>query len=70
VRYAGLVPPGGAAQPPASTTTYDEGRRVMEIRFATPAEPFRTILVTLGEGITGQDGQPLRPYKLTFTTGR
>jgi hypothetical protein len=53
-----------------STTTYDEGRRVMEIHFATPVDPFRTIVVELREGITGTDGQPMKPFKLTFATGR
>jgi len=70
VSYVGPAPQGAAATPPASTTTYDEGRRVMEIRFATPPEPFRTIQVQLLQGITGTDGQPLKPFKLTFTTGR
>jgi Bacterial Ig-like domain len=70
VTYVGPAPQGASASPPASTTTYDEGRRVMEIRFATPPEPFRTIQVKLGTGITGTDGQPLKPFTLSFTTGR
>jgi len=70
VGYFGPAPQGASATPPQSTTTYDEGRRVMEIRFAVPPEPFRTIQVKLMEGITGTDGQPLKPYTLTFTTGR
>jgi hypothetical protein len=68
--YVGSAPQGAATELPGSTTTYDEGRRVMEIRFKTPAEPFRTIQVELREGITGTDGQPLKPFKLTFSTGR
>jgi len=70
VGYFGPAPQGASATPPQSTTTYDEGRRVMEIRFATPPEPFRTIQVKLLPGITGTDGQPLKPFTLTFTTGR
>jgi len=42
----------------------------LEIKFNTPIEPFRTVQVQLKEGITGTDGQPLRPYTLLFTTGR
>jgi hypothetical protein len=70
VDYAGPAAAGAPAHPPVSTTTYDEGRRVMEIHFATPVDPFRTIVVELREGITGTDGQPMKPFKLTFATGR
>jgi Bacterial Ig-like domain len=70
VGYFGPAPQGAAEHPPASTTTYDEGRRVMEIRFATPLEPFRTIRVQLGGTISGTDGQPLKPFSLTYSTGR
>jgi hypothetical protein len=64
VSYVGVAQP-----PPAFTTTYDGGRRMLEIRFAAPLEPFRTVLVTLGNGITAGDGQPLTPWKLTFSVG-
>jgi Bacterial Ig-like domain len=70
ITYIGPAPQGAASVPPTSTTTYDEGRRVMEIHFSTPLEQFRTIQVQLGGGITGTDGQPLKAYTLTFTTGR
>jgi Bacterial Ig-like domain len=70
VGYVGPAPQGAATTPPASTTTYDEGRRVMEIHFATPLEPFRTVQIQLLGGITGTDGQPLKAFKLSFTTGR
>lgn len=63
-RYMGV-----AAPLPAFTTTYDAGRRVVEIRFAAPLEPFRTVQITLGAGILGTDGQPLTPYTLTFSVG-
>ena len=60
----------GVSQPaPQFTTTYDGGRRMLEIKFAAPLEPFRTVLVTLGNGITASDGQPLSPWKLTFSVG-
>jgi hypothetical protein len=68
--YVGQAVQGAAATPPAAVTTYDEGRRVMEIKFSSPPEPFRTIQVQLLQGITGTDGQPLKSFTLTFTTGR
>jgi hypothetical protein len=68
--YASPPPQGGAEHLPPSITSYDEGRRVLEIKFNTPIEPFRTVQVQLKEGITGTDGQPLKPYTLLFTTGR
>jgi hypothetical protein len=70
VGYFGPAPQGAAERPPATTTTYDEGRRVMEIKFSAPTEPFRTIRVELRNGITGTDGQPMKPFTLTFSTGR
>jgi hypothetical protein len=56
--------------PPAEfSTQYNAGSRVLEIRFAKPLERFRTIKVELTEGIVGTDGQPLKPWTLTFVTG-
>jgi hypothetical protein len=60
---------GGSQPAPPFTTHYDGGKRVLEIRFAAPLEPFRTVQVTLGNGITAGDGQPLTPWKLTFSVG-
>jgi Bacterial Ig-like domain len=48
---------------------YNRGTRVLEIVFGEPLERFRTIKVILGEGISGTDGLPLKPYSLTFTLG-
>ncbi len=64
VSYAGV-----AAPPPAFTTRYDAGRRVVEIVFAAPLSPFANVSVELKETIVGTDGQPLRPYTLAFTVG-
>jgi hypothetical protein len=64
VSYVGVAQP-----PPAFTTTYDPGRRMLEIRFAAPLEPFRTVQVTLKEGMVATDGQPLAPWTLTFSVG-
>lgn len=61
----------GEPQPPAvaATTTYDGGRRVLEIRFAEPLARFRTVEVSLEDGIASAEGQPLAPWTLRFTVG-
>jgi hypothetical protein len=61
----------GEAQPPAIefNTHYDEGARVLEIRFPRPLERFRTLKVTLDDGIAATDGARLVPWTLTFTLG-
>jgi hypothetical protein len=64
VSYSGVTQPA-----PQFTTAYDPGRRMLEIRFAAPLEPFRTVQVTLGTGIVATDGQPLAAWTLTFTVG-
>ncbi len=60
------VPP---ANPPAFTTSYDPGRRVLELKLDRPFERFRTVIVGLAEGITAFDKQPLAPHELRFTIG-
>lgn len=55
--------------PPPFTTAYDGGRRVLEVRFSAPLDPFRTVRITLKEGIVGTDGQALKPFTLTFSVG-
>jgi hypothetical protein len=64
VSYVGVTQPA-----PQFTTTYDGGRRMLEIRFTAPLEPFRTVQITLGNGITATDGQALTPWKVTFSVG-
>jgi hypothetical protein len=61
----------GAGEPaaPEFTTHYDAAIRVLELRFAKPLEPLRTLKVDLGEGILGRDGQALKPWTLTFGLG-
>ena len=49
------------------TTSYNTANRVLEIRFKTPLERFRTVKIDLLEGILGVDGQPLKPWTLTFS---
>ena len=51
------------------TFQYAPATRVLEIKFAKPLERFRTLKVDLLEGIMGTDGQPLRPWTLTFMLG-
>ena len=70
VSYGGPPPAGAPAIPPMSTVRYVDGRRALEIKFATPLDRFRQVKVELLEGILSNvDNQPLAPYALTFTTG-
>jgi hypothetical protein len=76
VLYLGTVAPGApdpaaapADPPPTATPDYDQGNRVLELRFGAPLAPFRTVRIELVEGILSTDGQPLRPWSLTFSTG-
>jgi hypothetical protein len=68
--YVG-VPPAGMPQGSTIglTTVYKAGDRVIEIRWMKPLAPYRTIKLELLEGIKGSDGQLLKPWTLTFTTG-
>lgn len=61
----------GEPQAPSIVTNvqYDPGLRVLELTFAQPLERFRTVEVKLLEGITGTDGAPLEPWRLTFSAG-
>jgi Big-like domain-containing protein len=62
--------PGEPVAPPLEFTfQYSAANRVLEIKFAKPLERFRTLKVDLVEGIVGTDGQPLKPWTLTFMLG-
>jgi hypothetical protein len=65
-REGGPVPPA----PPAFTAAYNDPAHAVEIRFAAPLEPFQEVKVELLEGIMALGGQPLKPWSLTFSTGR
>lgn len=65
--YAGAA--GAGMAPPASTATYNDGTRSLEIRFKEPLARFQTVVVQLTEGIVAIDGQPLEPWSITFATG-
>ena len=72
VRVSYVVPAGGAAPPavPPFTATYNDAVHAIEIRFDTPLERFQQVKVELLDGMTALDGQPMKPWTLTFTTGR
>ncbi len=61
---------GEPVTPPADFTfQYAAANRVLELKFTKPLERFRTLKVDLLEGIVGTDGQPLKPWTLTFMLG-
>jgi hypothetical protein len=63
---------GGAAPAPdglALKATYDAANRAVEIRFAQPLEPFRTVKIELLDGLTAFDGAPVLPWSVTFSVG-
>ena len=51
------------------TSQYLGANRVLELHFAKPLERFRTVKVELLEGMLGTDGQPLKPWTLSFAVG-
>lgn len=59
----------GEMMPLEIQPTYDGATRSIEIRFARPLEPFRTVRVELLEGLQGFDGAPVAPWTLTFSVG-
>jgi hypothetical protein len=65
---------GGQNEPPAAPPTfafnYNVGTRGIELKFSRPLERFQTVKVELLEGITAVGGDPLRPWSMTFATGR
>jgi len=75
---AGYVPPAGGQLVTLESVADVEERNdapggaiaVLRIRFAQPLERFRTVRVELLEGIKAPDGQPLKPFQLTFTVGQ
>ena len=65
-RDGGPTPP----PPPVFTATYVDATHAVEIKFAQPLEPFQQVMVELLEGISTLDRQLLKPWTLTFSTGR
>ncbi len=74
----GYVPVPGLPSPGIESTTDLEERgnapggavAVLRIRFAQPLERFRSVRIELVEGIKSPDGQPLKPWRLTFSVGQ
>ena len=61
---------GEPVTPPADFTfQYAPANRVLEVKFTKPLERFRVLKVDLLEGIMGTDGQPLKPWTLSFALG-
>jgi len=61
---------GEPTPPPADFAfQYSAFNRVLELKFTHPLERFRTVKIDLLEGILGTDGQPLKPWTLSFETG-
>lgn len=64
---------GAAADTPGANlalkVTYDAVNRAIEIKFAQPLEPLRTVVVSLLDGIVAFDGGPLKPWRLSFSVG-
>ena len=60
----------GAVDPPISVkAVYDGATRSLQLSFERPLEPYRTVRVELGEGITAFDGGRFVPWSLTFSVG-
>ncbi len=66
VSYLGADP---GSTPPAFQHAYDAANRAVEIKFAQPLEPLRTIRVEFLDGLKGFDGAPFTPWTLTFSVG-
>jgi len=64
---ASYVGAASGAEGPALKTTYDAANRAIEIKFAQPLEPLRTIKIEILEGATAFDGAPITPWSLSFT---
>jgi hypothetical protein len=61
---------GGDATPLTFKTAYDVATRGLQITFAAPLVPYRTVKVELLDGIQTFDGAPLKPWSITFAVGR
>jgi hypothetical protein len=65
----GQAPDAAETQPMSFGVTFDEQNRAVTIRFAKPLTRFRRVRIDLLDGIVGTDGQPLKPWALTFQVG-
>lgn len=69
VTYLGSAAPSATDTGLQFKTMFDAANRAIEIRFAQPLEPLRTVKLELLEGITTFDGAPVKPWTLTFSVG-
>ena len=53
----------------APKIAYDAATRSLQLQFATPLEPLRTVKVDVLEGLLAFDGGPLTPWSVTFSVG-
>jgi hypothetical protein len=60
---------GVSGRPPQFKTDYDPATRALQVAFAAPLEPYRTVKVELLDGALAFDGAPVKPWTVTFTTG-
>lgn len=58
-----------AALTPAFVANYDQGRRMLELKFSAPFDRFRTVVIRLTPDVMAFDKQPLVAYELRFTIG-
>lgn len=72
VRVTYANPPPGVELPPVPkySVRYNDGNHAVEITFESPLERFQQVKVEFLEGMLALDKQPLKPWSLTFTTGR
>jgi hypothetical protein len=65
-------PPSGVQLPPVPqfTVKYNDANHSIEIAFAQPLERFQQVKVEFSEGMMSLDKQPLKPWSLTFSTGK
>jgi hypothetical protein len=60
---------GDAATVLDPKVTYDSATRALQIRFAAPLVPLKTVKVDLLEGLLAFDGGPFAPWSMTFSIG-
>lgn len=63
--------PDGAAPvpPPGFVADYTTSDRVVTLRFRSALQRFRGVVVEVLDGVTTMGGSPVKPWRLTFTTG-
>ena len=70
VTYVGVAPTAAAeAQTVQFESSYDAGTRAVQLKFAQPLDPFRTVRIDVLEGLKAFDGAPVAPWTLTFSVG-